>query len=735
MCFSQARLLAQYSLEMHTSSQVTNISSEPLELAWAGGINSVSISAIDLNLDGKKDLITYDLSGGKISTFINEGESGEIKYTYAPAYAEAFPKTIESFIICEDYNGDGKNDLFTYFNGGIKVFKNTSTQQTGLSFEDVTNDGTYPYLTSRYASGPNGVSNLYVARGDIPAIVDLDNDGDLDILAFGNAAATVVYHRNLAADSGNLEEFNYAVESFCWGNFEESFDSELLQLGVGCRIGGIKTKDKGNKHAGSTLLAFDNDGDGDKELLIGDISSRKMILLTNGGDSLNANMITQNDTFPSAAQAIDINIYPAAYYVDVNNDGARDLLISPNTVGSVENAESLWLYINNGATNAPQFTLKETAFLQSKMIEQGEGIFPTWFDYNLDSLPDLILGNHGVYNGSQLAISRLTLLEMDANNNFQLTNSDLGGISSIELNLNLGTPTLDLSPAFGDIDGDGDDDLIIGDFEGKLHLFTNTAGAGNPPNFELTEANYDDIDVGGYATPQLFDLNRDGLLDLIIGERTGNLNYYKNTGTAGNARFELITDQLGGVDLIPPLDFVGYTYPFFFHSDQGILLLCGSQSGELHLYQNIEGNLDGEFLKVDNAFEGFDVGMRSTVSGTDMDGDGNLDLAIGNYAGGVTLFKTNISYITPPEPEPKKNTRLTFEIIPVPSAGQISLISTTDDFFSRILNIKVFDVHGRLVLSIDNTSKKTFDLPLQKGVFYMEIEDGDVKLMRKFMMI
>ena len=62
-------------------------------------------------------------------------------------------------------------------------------------------------------------------------------------------------------------------------------------------------------------------------------------------------------------------------------------------------------------------------------------------------------------------------------------------------------------------------DMLIGDANGKLHLFNNTGS--NPPNFVLAEAEYKGLDVGYFAFPQLVDVNRDGLLDIIIGEQSG----------------------------------------------------------------------------------------------------------------------------------------------------------------------------------------------------------------------
>ena len=43
--------------------------------AWAGGLNFVQVSNIDLDQDGKKDVVTFDRSGSKLRTFINNAEA------------------------------------------------------------------------------------------------------------------------------------------------------------------------------------------------------------------------------------------------------------------------------------------------------------------------------------------------------------------------------------------------------------------------------------------------------------------------------------------------------------------------------------------------------------------------------------------------------------------------------------------------------------------------------------
>jgi hypothetical protein len=106
---------------------------------------------------------------------------------------------------------------------------------------------------------------------------------------------------------------------------------------------------------------------------------------------------------------------------------------------------------------------------------------------------------------------------------------------------------------FGDVDGDNDDDMIVGDASGNIHLFSNIASSGSskPNCFILSNSNYLGINVGSNATPQLVDVDRDGQIDLLIGERNGNINYYRNNG---NFTFSFITATMALIKLsAPPL--------------------------------------------------------------------------------------------------------------------------------------------------------------------------------------
>ena len=157
---------------------------------------------------------------------------------------------------------------------------------------------------------------------------------------------------------------------------------------------------------------------------------------------------------------------------------------------------------------------------------------------------------------------------------FELVTRDFMNISKLKLDTAENKPGRALNPTFGDIDGDGDEDMLLGDYNGHIHFFENTAGPGNTVSYAPPVIDYQNIRVGingffsniGYAAPQLIDMNGDGLLDLIVGERGGIINYFENTGTTTNPIFTLNNDTLGEVITSEPWDYYdgGRSTPFFY---------------------------------------------------------------------------------------------------------------------------------------------------------------------------
>ena len=295
---------------------------DTLAFPFAGGLNNCQYGSIDLNMDGVKDLIVFDRHGDRLLTFINRNIQGTISYEFRPEFAKLFPP-LDHWMELVDYNGDGKEDIFTYTTGGIKVFRNES--DTVLRFKQVS----FPYLVSMQGTT---LTNILVTYADYPAIADIDGDGDLDILTFWGLGSFVQFHRNMSEERyGTADSLEFVLSSNCWGHFAEGVESNAIQLDTCVSFDDVKLKDGDPKHTGSTLLAHDFSGDGVYDIAIGDVDYPGLISLTNGGTRDSAYMISQTSQFPNVIHPVNLTSFPASCLIDVNNDGAKDLLVPPST--------------------------------------------------------------------------------------------------------------------------------------------------------------------------------------------------------------------------------------------------------------------------------------------------------------------------------------------------------------------------------------------------------------------
>ena len=704
---------ANAQLWFQSSSQIPVLhQADTLPLAWAGGLNFCQFSTIDLDRNGTDDLLVFDRSGDRIVPLLRENG----KWVYAPEIKNAFPP-LKSWVLAADFDGDGKKDLFTSRGNGIAVYKNTSG--TTLSFQEYTPGTT---LHTEYTGTP---VNLYVLARDLPAIEDIDGDGDLDVLTFVTTTQ-VEFHRNLSVEQwGHRDSLVFELADGCWGNFTESSSSNTIVLGVSC-----KTNQTGGPspqpplHSGSTLLALDLDADQDKELIVGDFQSDWLTQLTNGGTPAAANMTAQDPFFPSYSQSVVMSSFPGAFFVDVDQDNHRDLLVSPNVQNNAQNLGSVWYYENTATDSAPIFDLVQSDFLQDQMIDLGEGAIPLLYDYNGDSLTDLFVASFGRFD----AWATFTPLFRFYKNVgtatapiFQLDTFNTGDYGTQPL------PNGHI-PALGDVDQDGDPDLLIGHEDGKISYFENTATPGNPPFFSFQTSSFQNIDVGAFAAPALADLDGDGLTDLVVGEQNGNLNYFRNTGTFGAPTFTLQTDSLGKVDISATGTFgQSFSVPGFFRQNGAWELVVGREPGTLFHYTDLAGNLNGTFSLADTFLARTDVGIRSAPALADLNQDGWPDLVVGNYAGGLELWMG----IDPATSWATSQSPYLIDLWPNPTRDQITVEIKNNH--SGNLNWRLWTTTGHLVAhGSSSESKVTISLgPYPPALYILELQDRSGNHFRK----
>ncbi len=199
------------------------------------------------------------------------------------------------------------------------------------------------------------------------------------------------------------------------------------------------------------------------------------------------------------------------------------------------------------------------------------------------------------------------------------------------------------APVIADLDGDGDLDVAVGENDGTVNYFLNTGSASAPVFAQQNGAAnpFNGIDVGVNATLGLADLDGDGDLDAVMGSNAGTLRYFENTGSASAASFTERTGILNPFDAIVP----GHRgTPTFgdLDGDGDLDMVVGQQYGTLLFYENTGTAAAPAFVQqtgTSNPFDGIDVGFYAKPTLVDLDGDGDLDAVVGNRYGFVRAFE------------------------------------------------------------------------------------------------
>lgn len=692
--------LGAQSIKLNPAYPAVTHNGRNLPLAWFGGLNTPQTQAADLDGDGVGDLYFFDKAGEIHLAMKGDGNGN---YDEAPELTTYFPRGIRGWIMLRDFDANGTPDIFTYAESvdGVRVFRGNRRADGLLEFTLINFGDALPLL---YFPFNRNRLPIYVSSIDYPSVEDFDFDGDLDLITFSVNGGYVEYYKNQSVERGfGLDTLIYTLESQCWGGFFESGLTTKLDLSSGpddCYDNLTGPSGGGRpRHSGSTIAAFDYDGNGLLDVILGDVSFDRLVLGLNNGTRDNAWISSQDTAWNDNGTIADIVSFPVAYYVDIDQDGARDIIGSPSVVLNGSDVAVMWYYRNTGTEAAPNFVFQDDRKLVRDMIDLGTSANVTVFDENADGRPDLIIGNNDEFTPDNSLDSRLRLFRNVTPTGgaiaFELIDEDYLGMSAFQ------STGWAFAPTFGDLDDDGDLDVVIGNRDGKLFYGENTAGPGNPAMFSQLVFGWQDLDAGQFSKPFLADLDRDGKTDLLVGGFDGRIRFYRNIGTATAPAFnadplaEGNSLQLGGINTNAPGVSTGHPNPWVLQNPGYTLVLTGNRTGEIQAYRfGIDSAYTTPFTLLTKAVDSLDVGGFSNPGFGDFDGDGLLEVVVGTQRGGVTFFTSNLNtdattgLFSPARPD------FSFSLSPNPASDRLVVSGWPQ---GAVTELSLLDINGRVL--------------------------------------
>jgi len=554
-----------------------------LENIFSGGHNNLEHQFVDIDGDGDLDIFYLD-SDQTFGWFKNIGNKFNPEFEYSLANPEGLYFSNWFYFI--DIDDDGDLDYFTSNTDQISFYKNEGSANSPF------------FVLAQDTVFDNEGDPIYSEFGSNPILVDVNGDGDYDFIS-GNSAGTLTFYENI----GTQLNFNLKFITNIWQNI--------------IIIGGLVDDPR---HGASSIDFVDIDDDLDLDLFWGDFFSKSLYVIENQGTPTNPDMHRISDIYPINPDSVNTSGFNMPRFTDIDADGDYDLFVSVLYDPTVP--QSLMFYENMGNPQSANHSLRTIDYL--KTLDVGNNSAPVFVDIDDDGDLDMFMGS---FNNPTGSIHFLENTGTASTRSFYYSDSAYFNIIS----------DLVVSPVFGDLDNDGDFDLLVGKLNGTLDVYSNT---GNPTSPIFSNGNVllnnlgDVIDIGSSATPFLIDVDGDSDLDLVIGGFNGRFSFFENTGNPTTFEFTSNPSYFGNLDI------VDNSTPFLidYNKDGALDLFSGSRKGEFFYFRNDGSSSAPVWTEVTNQFIADNFGGNTFPCFVDIDNDTDLDLFLGNVKGGLYLY-------------------------------------------------------------------------------------------------
>ncbi len=582
---------------------------------------NASIALVDIDSDGDLDAFLGGELGNNI--FFRNGGT-DLAPTFAAEQDDfglytAGSQAKASFV---DLNADGDLDAFLVSPDGSTSFRmNVGTASAPAFVSQAGNFG---------LGNPGRNANL--------TFVDIDGDGDQDAFA-GQASGDFTFYRNIGTTG------------------EPDFQQETGVFGLA------------NVGSNASPNFMDIDGDGDPDALVG-TGTGDFILFRNAGSATAPNFINEAS---NPFNLLGVGGAASPTLADVDADGDPDLLTSDQS-GNVQffnntalRPAGLTITVSDGSTllsengmtdgysvvlnRAPTHAVVVSLVTNHQVTtsDVAELVF-TPANWDIPQTVMLAAIDDTVGEGSQLVVVAHRASSADSHYDGLVINSVVAKVFDNDLAVTaqpsfanpeanpfgLANTGPSAKPAFADLDGDGDLDVVVGLNDGSFRFFRNE-GSTTAPSFVAKGETFGLGNVGSIASPAFVDIDTDGDLDAFVGNLNSSTAFFLNVGTATAPAFVQESSSFGLDDGGNGAD------PAFvdIDGDGDLDAFVGQWGSDTLFFRNVGTATAPEFSGESDNFGLAGVGLGASPTFADLDGDGDLDALLGQ-AGGAMLFYRNL---------------------------------------------------------------------------------------------